>query len=128
MYYSGHMPSVLRMNRTSSEFAVAVIFDGLLMSAIHFTDVHEASRQACCEDELISYLLEEIVPHLNGIQWGKVMSYPCALSEDIPTNLDLSLRDPRWKGAEGLPEGNIHVAPARSLLGCVPGYGAGLLM
>ena len=66
------MPSILRMNRTSSEFAVAVIFDGLLLSAINFTDVHEASRQASCEDDMVGYLLEEIMPHLHSIQWGKV--------------------------------------------------------
>lgn len=66
------MPSILRMNRTSPEFCVAVIFDGLLKSAIHFTDVHEASRQASCEDDLIGYLLEDIMPHLHSILWGKV--------------------------------------------------------
>ena len=74
VYYSGHLPSLLRMNRTSSEFAISVIFDALLKAAINFTDVQDASRQASCEDNLIGYLLEEIMPHLRNILWGKVMN------------------------------------------------------
>lgn len=72
IYYSGHMPSLLRMNRTSSEFAVSVLFDGLLKAAINFTDTHEASREASCEDNLIGYLLEDVVPQLHNVVWGKV--------------------------------------------------------
>ena len=72
IYYSGHMPTSLRMNRTSVEFAVAVIFDSLLKASINFTDVHEASRQACCEDGLIGYLLNDISPQLHNVQYGKV--------------------------------------------------------
>ena len=61
------------MNRTSSEFAISVIFDGLLKAAINFTDIHEASRIASCEDNLIGYLSEEIVPQLHNVHWGKVI-------------------------------------------------------
>lgn len=68
------MPSLLRMNRTSSEFAVSVLFDGLLKAAINFTDTHEASREASCEDNLIGYLLEDVVPQLHNVVWGKVRS------------------------------------------------------
>ncbi|XP_066925330.1 uncharacterized protein [Clytia hemisphaerica] len=71
VYYSGHLPSLLRMNRTTSEFAVSVIFDGLLRAAINFTDVHEPSRQACCEDNLVEYLMTEIMSEMHNIKWGK---------------------------------------------------------
>lgn len=60
------------MNRTTSEFAVSVIFDGLLRAAINFTDVHEPSRQACCEDNLVEYLMIDIMSELHDIKWGKV--------------------------------------------------------
>jgi len=61
------------MNRTSSEFAVSVIFDGLLRAAINFTDVHEPSRQACCEDNLVEYLMNDVMSQMHNIKWGKVL-------------------------------------------------------
>ena len=68
------MPSVLRMNRTTPEFAVSVIFDGLLKVAINFTSLHEPSRLACCEDKLVYFLVAEVLPKLHNIMWGKVCS------------------------------------------------------
>ncbi|XP_065654091.1 uncharacterized protein LOC101237114 [Hydra vulgaris] len=71
VYYGGNMPSALRMNRTTPEFAVSVIFDGLLKAAINFTSLHEPSRLSCCEDKLVFFLVADVLPKLKNIIWGK---------------------------------------------------------
>ncbi|XP_004206522.3 uncharacterized protein LOC101237114 [Hydra vulgaris] len=71
VYYGGNMPSALRMNRTTPEFAVSVIFDGLLKAAINFTSLHEPSRLSCCEDKLVHFLVADVLPKLKNIIWGK---------------------------------------------------------
>ena len=60
------------MNRTSAEFAMSAIFDGLMKAAINFTDVHAPSRIACIEENLIGYLVQDLIPLLRNIRWGKV--------------------------------------------------------
>ena len=92
------------MNRTSSEFAISVIFDGLLKAAINFTDVQEASRQASCEDNLIGYLLEEVMPQLHNIHWGKVSN-----CEYISKYCQTCLFKPSSRGAV------IHVSGIKSV-------------
>ena len=85
------MPSVLRMNRTSAEFAMSAIFDGLLKAAINFTDVHAPSRIACIEENLIEYLVQDLIPLLRNIRWGKV-SKPkvhCINNEVFPLRIYL---------------------------------------